>query len=455
MEGVDIDARYIYSRSSGKMSAIKILIKRELKERLRTSSFWIMAILGPIILMLLLFLLFHFGENQKPKWKVLVVDPAMVMNNRITLEPNSPFEFDFLNSYLEIDDFIKGKRYQSYDGFLEVNEKTLTNKTAYFFYKEKPSLKIQTRLHYLLEKRLEEVYVKELTSISVAKYREIKQPINLGFRNVFDPQDKKSAVNSWVGLVFGVLILMFILVFGMAILRSVTIEKSNRIVEVLLATVQPKQLMLGKIIGIGVAAIVQLLCWIAVLALGMVLFKEQFFSTLNEQALSGDLGVNSGMKDVFGYTGWTEYNQFVELVFQQINFGVMLPFFGLLLVLGYLFYGTFFASLGAMMGTESDGQQYVVGVLALLLIAFISGYLAISTPDGLLVKWLTYIPFTSPVVLMVKLSQGYAPGEVYQLILSIGILILSIVIGIRISGGLYKRGLLRFGHRLKLRDFFK
>jgi ABC-2 type transport system permease protein len=432
-----------------------IIIKREVRERLKTTSFWALALLGPIVLMIFTFLLFHFGENQKPKWRILVVDPAMIMDNRITLDKNTPFEFDFLNSYLEIDDFIKGKRYQKYDGFLEVNEKTMTNKAAYFFYKEKPSLKIQTRLHYILEKRLEEVYVKELTSISLSKYREIKQPINLGFRNVYDPLNKKSDLNSWVGWLFGTLILFFILIFGMAILRSVTLEKSNRIVEVLLATIQPKQLMLGKIIGIGVTALIQLAIWILIISVGMFVLKEQFFQTLNDQALSGSLGTNSELQQAFGYSNWTTYNQFVELVYQRINFSVMIPFFCFILVLGYLFYGTFFASLGAMMGTESDGQQFVIFIMAILFIAFMSGYLAINFPNSMLVKSLAYIPFTSPVVIMVKISQGYDTTELYQLFLSIGILLLSIFIGLIIAGNIYKKGILRFGNRLKLIDFFR
>ncbi len=432
-----------------------IIIKREIKERLRTSSFWGLAILGPIFLMLLIFLLFHFGESQKTKWKILVADPAMVMENRIVVSSSDQFEFDFLNNYLETNDFVKGKRYQSYDGFLEINEKVLSNKTAFFFYKEKPSLKIQTKLHYLVEKRLEEVYVDELTDISLQKFREIKQPINLSFRNVLDPKNQKSDINSWVGWVFGSIILFFIFVFGMTILRSITVEKSNRIVEVLLGAVQPKQLMFGKIVGIGMAALIQLTIWITLIGVGMFIFREQFFQTVNDQALSGNLGTNSGIKDVFGYTNILEYNQFVELIFQRINFSVMLFYFSLFLILGYLFYGTFFAGLGAMMGTESDGQQYVILIIAILFIAFLSGYFTAISPDSSIVQWLSYIPFTAPVVCMVKISQGYASNEIYQLFLSIGILLLSIIIGLSIAGNLYKRGILRFGHRLHLKDFFK
>lgn len=432
-----------------------IIIQRELKERIKTSSFWGLAILGPLVLMILVFILFHFGESQKDRWKILVVDPAMVLDNKFLHDKSVNYEFDFLNSYLELDDFVKGKRYQSYDGFMEINEKVLSNKTAFFFYKEKPSLKIQARLHYLLEKRLEEVYVDELTELSLQKYREIKQPINLGFRNVFDPMNQKTDANSWVGWVFGAVIMFFIFVFGMAILRSITVEKSNRIVEILLATIQPKQLMLGKIIGIGLTALLQLMIWITLISVGMYVFREQFFQTLNDQALSGNLAANSGIKDVFGYTNMLEYNQFVELVFQRIDFGVMLFYFTLLLILGYLFYGTFFASLGAMMGTESDGQQYVILIVAIIFIALLGGYVAINYPESSIVPWLAYIPFTAPVVVMVKISQGYASNEIYQLFLSIGILIVAIIAGLALAGKLYQRGILRFGHRLKFKDFFK
>ncbi|HRO75945.1 MAG TPA: ABC transporter permease [Crocinitomicaceae bacterium] len=455
MESDDFDARNIYSRSSGKMKNTWIIVLRELKERIKKTSFWGLALVGPIVLMLLVFLLFHFGESKKERWKILIADPAMVMDNRILLGDAGAFEFDFINDYLDLDDFLKGKRYQAYDGFLEVNEKVLSNKRALFFYKEKPSLKIQTRLHYLLEKRLEEVYVSELTKISLQQYREIKQPINLGFRNIYDPENQKSDVNSWVGWFFGAIVLFYIFIFGMAILRSITVEKSNRIVEVLLATVQPKQLMLGKIIGIGLSALIQLFIWVLIISIGMYIFKEQFFQTLNDQALAGNLQSGSGVKEVFGFTNLLEYNQFVELVFQWINFPVLLSFASLFLVLGYLFYGTFFAGLGAMTGTESDGQQYVILIIAILFFALLSGYMTIIYADSPMVYWLQYIPFTSPIVCMVKISQGYASTEIYQLILSILILIISIFIGLIFAGKQYQRGILRFGHRLKFVDFFR
>lgn len=432
-----------------------ILIQREIKERTRSFSFWGLAILGPIVFLLLLFFLFHFGENQKPKWRILVSDPTMIMDNRILLNDVQNFEFDFINNYVEIDDFVKGKRYQAYDGLLEVNEKVLSNKVAYFFYKEKPSLKIQSRLHYLLEKRLEEVYVQEVSDLPIKTYRQIKQPINLGFRNAFDPKEEKANLNSWVGWTFGALILFFIFIFGMTLLRSISVEKSNRIVEVLLATIQPKQLLFSKIIGVGITAFIQLFIWIILIGAGLYLFKEQFFMTMNDQALAGNITTDTSIQTAFGITNLSEYNQFVELIFQRIDFSVMLVYFLLFLVLGYLFYGTIFASLGAMMGTESDGQQYVILISAILFFALISGYLAISIPESSLVNWLAYLPFTSPVVCMVKISQGYSTGEFYQLFLSIGILILSIIIGILIAGRLYKNGILKFGYRLRFKDFFK
>lgn len=431
-----------------------IIIRREIAERLRTSSFWRMAIFGPILLMLLIFLLFHFGENDKPKWKILVVDPAMAMDNRINYEKDQLFDFDFLNEYIEPEDFAKGKRYQSYDGFLEINENVLANKTAFFFYRQNPPIKVQSRLHYMLEKRLEEVILTETSELSLAEYRKIKHPITLGFRNVYDPKSEKAQINSWVGLAFGAIIPFFIFIFGMSILRSISIEKSNRIIEVLLATVKPRQLMLGKMIGIGVSAIIQLFLWIAIMSLGLFLFREFFFDTINDRALAGNLMSDSGVPSIFGYNSALEYNQFVELIFSRINFSVMISYTILFLILGYLFYGSFFSGLGAMMGSESDGQQYVVFILGILFFTIIAGYLAVILPDSNLVKWLSYIPFTSPVVCMVKLGQGYPENESYQLIISVLILMLSIVGTLALAGKLYHKGILRFGRRVRLKDFF-
>jgi ABC-2 type transport system permease protein len=437
------------------MNVSWLIAQRELKERVKTRSFIGMAIVGPLLVMLLVYILFSVGENNKPHWNVLIVDPAGIMDNKILANTSGSISYDFANNYVQLKDFEKSERFQKYDALLELNEKIISNKAAFLFYKEKPSFLFATSIQFHVERRLEEVMVGRFSKMSIQEFRGIKQPVNLAFRNLYDPKNESYNLSSWVGFFFGTVILLFILLFGMTILRSVSSEKSNRIVEVLLASVKPRQLMFGKIAGIGIAAIVQFVIWTILIWIGLFILRETLFpdmlqiSNWNMSEISSKTA--SGMENSLFRS--KTYNDFVELVYSRIQFGDMLVFFLLFFIGGYIFYGTFFAALGATSGSENDGQQFVLPIMALLIIALWAGYYAVQNPVSDVTAVLSFVPFTAPMVCMVKLAQGYSLGEGYQIYVSFAILALSSFATLRIAGRLYQNGILQFGHRLKLTQF--
>jgi ABC-2 type transport system permease protein len=437
------------------MNVSWLIAQRELKERIKTRSFIGMAIAGPILVLLMVYILFSVGENNKPHWKVLIVDPSGIMDNKILANTTGSISYDFANDYIQLKEFEKSNRFQKYDALLELNEKILSNKAAFLFYKEKPSFLFATTIQFHLERRLEEVMVGRFSKMSVQEFRGIKQPISIAFRNLYDPKNESYSLSGWVGFFFGAVILLFILLFGMTILRSVSSEKSNRIVEVLLASVKPRQLMFGKIAGIGIAAIIQFIGWMVLISLGLYVMRETLFPDMMDIS-SWNLGemanqATSGMED--GLFRSKVYNDFVELIYSRIQFGDMLFFFLLFFIGGYIFYGTFFAALGATSGSENDGQQFVLPIMVLLVIALWAGYYTMQNPLSDITYVLSFLPFTSPMVCMVKLAQGYSLGEGYQIYVSFSILALSSYLTLRLAGRLYQNGILQFGHRLRLTQF--
>jgi ABC-2 type transport system permease protein len=428
-----------------------LIAMRELKERIGARSFIVMSILGPLIILGVIYMLFALGGEGKQHWNVLITDPANIMDNKILVTQDKSVNYSFANDYIEMEDFRDSKQFQQFDAMIEINEKVLANKTAFVFFREKPSVRMQTNLQFHVERRLEEVMVGRFTNLSVREFRKIKQPLNVAFRNAYDPFDKSADLRAWVGFFYGALIFVFIFLFGMTILRSVTREKSNRIVEVMLASVHPNQLMLGKIMGIGIAAFIQFTIWAIIVGAGLFFMRETLFPDMldasNLVQMTQELKDQTAMDQ---FLGGIEYNQFVDLIYERIQFGTMTAYFLLFFIVGYLFYGAFFAAIGATSGSESDGQQFVLPIIFLLCFALYAGYYSLQNPESTMATVFHYLPFTSPVVVMVKLAQGYEPGQVYQLYLSLIVLILSAIFILLIAGRLYKNGILQFGHRIKI-----
>ncbi len=434
-----------------------IVAMREWRERVGSRSFVLFSILGPLTVLTVMYILFAYGGKTAMKWNVLVVDPAGIMENKMSARENVNLTYSFADNYIEIEEFADAKRYQKFDAMIEVNEKVLGNKVGFVFYRQLPSKALEKKVQYQVERRLEEVLVKRFTDLSLIDFRKIKQPIQFSFRNVYDPEDKSADKRAWVGLFFGVVIFVFIALFAMTLLRSISREKSNRIVEVLLASVRPVELMVGKIIGVGLSAILQFSIWFVVISIGLMLMKSSLFPDYITQNIDevGNVINQVGETDISGNLNAYEYNEFVDLVFERIQFGPMIFAFILCFLGGYIFYSSLFSAIGSSVGSESDGQQFVIPLVLLLCFGVYAGYYAMENPQAQLTQWFYYLPFTSPAVVLVKMAQGFQPGESYTLALVALVLILSCLIMFWIAGRIYKNGILQFGHRLKLRHIFK
>lgn len=435
-----------------------LIAMREWRARVMSRSFLAMSIIGPMAVLIFTYLIFAFGNEGSQKWNVLVADPTNFMQGKIMPGKDNSITYSFVNTTIDHEIFKDGKTYQEFDAIVEINRKVLENKVSHVFFREAPSVRIRTKVQYQIERRLEEVLAKEKHGISVQRYRKIKQPLKMSFVDVYDPHGEENGLNGWVGFFMGTIIILFIGLFGMTILRSVAREKSNRIVEVLMGTCTPRQLMTGKVLGVGLSALVQFMVWTVLIGVGLYWMRESFFVDLLDPRNANFDEMSAAMQNqsyAARQFSSMEYNRFVDLIYNKVSFSTMLSYFVGLFIGGYLFYAAFFASLGASMGTESDGQQFVLPLVFILLIAIYSGYFTMNYPESSFVVWLQYLPFTSPVVAMVKLAVGYGPGESYQMYLSITLLYISAIAMLLIAARIYKNGILQFGHRVRLSHIVK
>ena len=434
-----------------------LLALREWRARVGSRSFLAMSVLGPLSVLVFVYLIFAFGNEGSQKWNVLIADPGNVMQGKIMPSEQKSIKYSFVSDYVTLEKFKDEKRFQEFDALVEVNEKVLSNKVSHVFYREAPSVRVQTQVQYHIERRLEELLVDQFTNFTIRDYRKIKQPLRMSFVDVNNPQGELNTLSGWVGFFFGLIIILFIALFGMTILRSVAREKSNRIVEVLMGTCSPRQLMTGKILGVGLSALLQFVIWSVIIAGGLYLMRETIFLDLldprnvNFDQLTSEMQNQSYLARQFSSM---EYNRFVDLVYNQVSFGLMLSYFIGFFVGGYLFYAAFFAALGASMGTESDGQQFVLPLVFILLLAVYAGYYTIEHPDSVLVNWMQFIPFTAPIVVMVKLAQGYG-ADGYQVYISFVLLYAFALIMLFVAARIYRNGILQFGHRLRFGHLLK
>ena len=433
-----------------------LLTKREWSERVMNRTFLWMLFIGPLVCLMMLAFLFKAGDEGKKSINVLIVDPANLMDNRVMAQAERDVHYFFIDDYVEIEEFRDGSQYQKFDAMVEINEKILINKKSFVFYRTSPSLDVKMQLKFQMERRVEELVVEAFTNLSIDHYRRIKQPLIMDFRNVYDPKNESRDLESWVGFVFGGFIFLFIGIFGMTILRSTAKEKSNRIVEVLLSAVKPRQLMLGKMTGIALATLFQLAIWSLLIGLGLWIFRQTIFpDMMNPSNWQGIQMAADVQNQVMMAQEGLNNNPILELVYARIDYVWMSIHFVIFFVAAYYFYGAFFSMIGAMTGTESDGQQFVMPILLLLGFSILSGYMYIHYPDSTFAGWISYLPFTAPMVVMIQLAQG-VPIESYYLIwIHWLIIVFSAVLMLQVAGKLYKNGILQFGHRLRLSQFWR
>ena len=217
-----------------------IIAMREFRERVLNRSFLMMLLIGPLMVLTLAYFLVKANDEGKKELNVLITDPANIMGGVISSKESKSINYTIIKDDIkELKDFKDGKDYQKYDVWVEVNKKVLINKKVFVFYRDFLSPDIKNVMKFNVERRVEEVMVKEFTDLTVDRFRQIKQSLNMDFRNIDDPTGIESNTEGWAGLFFGFMIFLFILLFGMSILRGISREKSNRIVEVLVSVELP------------------------------------------------------------------------------------------------------------------------------------------------------------------------------------------------------------------------
>lgn len=434
------------------MSKIGLIIKREYLRRVSKKSFLLLTFLTPFLFAALVFVpLWLSNLKGDESYKVAVIDSTGTYAPLFEDTEN----YRFIHADRSLDTY---KQLPSDDifAFLSITGDLLENPAAATLYSNKQIPGDLSRLvNQTLGKRLED---DKLATFNIPGLKEIIQESKIDFKVQTikwgdDGSENRSSslIASIIGGVFTMVIYMFIMIYGAMVMQGVMEEKTNRIVEIMISSVKPFDLMMGKIIGIGFVGLTQVFLWGIITAVLVTGGSFLFGGGANTEMVQSSMMMKGPSMDMAAAASQAPGNEWIQIL-NTINFGDIGLLFIIYFVGGYLLYSSIFAAIGSVVDNHEDTQQFMIPVTMLLVFGLYAGIYSMENPDGPLAFWCSMIPFTSPIVMMVR-----TPFDVplWEKILSIALLYLSSVGLAWISGRIYRIGILMYGKKPSVKEIIK
>lgn len=439
------------------MSKIGLIIGRELKSKLYNKTFIIMTILAPLLITGFIAFLIKMSSSEKTEQKVLVIDESQLFIGRLSGNDYISLSFTEQKSEDAIEQFYK----QGYTCLLWISPTIIEGGAGAvkLYYKKSPGFGFQTYIKDQLERIIYENKLRA-NNIDPNVILNSKQSVRMIMEKV-DDVGRTQEQNSFgfIGFISGALMFIFILMYGMMVFRSVMEEKTNRIVEVIVSSVKPFELMLGKILGVAILGVIQFVI-MGIITLGLstllsVFFLKEATSQLKvfqeQQELVKKHGTNTDFSKLEKFDDKLELFDTLQKI-QKVNFAEVFICFFLYFILGYLFYSAIMAAIGSAVDSEADSQQFITPVMIPMMIGYFIAVKTMTDPDSSTVFWGSMIPFTSPIVMMSRITSGVPPWEIF---LSLGILLVSFVLTTWLAGRIYRTGILMYGKKTSWRELGK
>jgi ABC-2 type transport system permease protein len=457
------------------MSKIGLIIGREYLTRVRKKTFIIMTVLGPLIYAgIFIGIGFMAQTGDKGVSEIAVVEydrngqpvPDSLQFFRNVIPDKDNIKFTYLNN-VRLPDILKVFKETQYDGVLFLSQNLISgghNASVDFYYRKPPSTGLESHISKSVESYL---FNNKLSTknISPEDIQSMETNITLNRTDWKNwPNKKQDATDMMrgIGYASGILIYMFIFMFGAQVMQGVFEEKSNRIIEVIISSVKPFQLMMGKVIGIGLIGLTQFAIWI-ILTFGITTVAQQIIfsqqkSAAVQMAVPKDIMNNStdnmpAVANLSPAAGGTS-NMITNIIgqFKQANIFFVICAFIFYFIGGYLLYGSLFAAIGAAVDSQTDTQQFMFPITIPMVFGLIVAMNSFNNPSGAITIWCSIIPLTSPIVMMARIPFGV---PFIQLITSALLLILTFVGSIWMAGKIYRTGILMYGKKASYKELWK
>ena len=430
------------------MEHFSLIATREYLNKIGNKSFILMTLLLPILLSGITFLIsFLSSVNNDTSKNISVVDNTGYIYQK--LDSSTDIIYDLIDD-ATIDEAKEISRNKSDYGLLYINNFDSPEEIAesiMFISETSPSFTVLNKLESQLESILTDENFRIL-GIDINQINSSKIIVNL-FQESFDGEETTrldGIVKLGFGFALGMLLYFFIFAYGSMIMMSVMEEKTSRIVEIIISSVKPFNLMTGKIIGVSLAGLTQVLIWGVMFSVFSYFFSTYF--GISASSSSGEIILSTEEADAISSSALEMISAFMNLPLTNIFFAFIIYFIG-----GYFLYASIFAAIGASIDNQADAQQFMLPITLIIIIGLYVGVLTVpEDPNGIVAQIFSYIPFTSPIVMLMRIPHGV---PLYEQILSVTILFSSVLLVIWISAKIYRIGILMYGKKITYGEMIK
>ncbi|WBU88579.1 ABC transporter permease [Cellulophaga omnivescoria] len=441
------------------MGKLGLIIKREYLAKVKNKSFIIMTFLSPILMVGMVALVLYLAMLNDSDKKVITVlnESSFFKEDFNSTESTSVIRFKNI-SLEQAKDSTEQLGHYGLVFIPNGNSLEEVANASYFFSKESPTDGFLDDLEDIFQYRLKQKRLEHL-GVSPEQYSAISKNFSIHTATFQGKENLKglNELNAIIGGGFGYLIMMFIIIYGSFVMRSVIEEKTSRVIEVIISSVKPFQLMMGKIIGTSLAGVTQFTIWVLS---GSLLFLVVFLIfDLDVTALqNGGANLPQAQAIQVASSGMEDNVQKFAEMFVQIPWVSLFSFFLVYFILGYLIYSSIYAAIGAAVDNETDTQQFMLPVISPLMLAIYVGFISVfSNPHGPVAVGFSLFPLTSPIVMLMRLSSGIGEGgvPVWQLVVSIALLLVTFLSIVWLAAKIYRIGILMYGKKPSYKDLYK
>ena len=429
------------------MNKIILIIKREYLTRVKKKSFVIMTLLGPLLMAGLMLVPIWLAIKDKDIQRIEVIDETKTFINQFENTATLQFKHEFRS----IEQAKRNFYDENYTSILYIKNAG-KNPVVEMYYKKQPGFSTIINIENTIENVIRNIEIQNKFNVTKEQLSEIQPTVQVKPISItIDGEEESKNVGISTALGFGgaILIYFFIFMYGVQIMRGVIEEKTSRIVEIIISSVKPFQLMMGKIIGIALVGLTQFLLWTIFTGIIYTVIAGVFsLDTVTSASQTGELMQQARVAELSQNPYQDVIDGFQTVPVFQLLFSFIFYFIG-----GYLLYGALLAAVGSAVDSEADTQQFMLPITIPLIFSFVVAQTVMENPDGTMAFWLSIIPLTSPIIMMVRIPFGGV--ETWELLLSMGLLIIGFLGATWVAAKIYRTGILMYGKKITYQELWK